>query len=70
MPRWSQDYVEASATHQITRRRADLTPERLFVGPIAVNVDDEGRIIVLEQQQCRIQIYVGERDFVDAPFNL
>ena len=67
---WSQDSVDANPDFQKARRRVDLTPERRFGRPVAVNVDDEGRIMVLEAQHSRIQIYVKERDFVDAPFNL
>ena len=59
----SPDYVKA-------RKRVDLTPERWFKRPTAVNVDEEGRIMVLDSVRGRIQIYVKERNFVDAQFNL
>ena len=52
------------------RKRADLTKERNFRRPVAVNVDDEGRIMVLETGGCRIQIYVKEQDWVDPPENI
>ncbi len=67
---WSQDYVNSSPDLTVARRRADLTPERRFASPVAVNVDREGRIMVLELQRARIQIYIKEKAFVDAPFNL
>ena len=51
-------------------QRVDLTPEWRFLRPVAVNVDEEGRIMVLESPRPRIQIYVKERNFVDAQFNL
>ena len=57
------DYVKA-------RKRADLSKEVFFRGPVAVNVDDAGRIYVLETFMPRIQIYVKHKDFLDAQFNL
>ena len=70
LARWSQDYVDSNPDLAVARRRADLTPEGRFGSPVAVNVDGVGRIMVLELQRARIQIYVKERNFVDAPFNL
>ena len=67
---WAQGVVNANPDYQKARLRADPTPELRFRRPVAVNVDDEGRIMVLETQSPRIQIYVKERDFVDAQFNL
>ncbi len=67
---WGQEYVDANTEVVKARRRVDLTPEQRFKRPIAVNVDAEGRIMVLEAQRARIQIYVKERDFVDAAINL
>ncbi len=67
---WSQAHVNANPDFTKARRRTDLTQEQWFMRPVAVNVDDEGRIMVLENQRGRIQIYVKERNFVDAQFNL
>ena len=67
---WAQDAVDANPDVQKARQRVDLTPEHRFWSPLAMNVDDEGRIMVLETQRTRIQIYVKERDFVDPQFNL
>ena len=67
---WAQAHVDANPDFKKARQRTDLTPEWRFQRPVAVNVDDEGRIIVLESQRCRLQIYVKERNFVDAQFNL
>ena len=57
------DYVKA-------RKRADLSKEVFFRSPVAVNVDDEGHIYVLETHAPRIQIYIKHQDFLDAQFNL
>ena len=67
---WAQSSVDANPDYQKARRRVDLTPEYRFRRPVAVNVDHEGRILVLESGLGRIQIYVKEREFADAPFNL
>jgi hypothetical protein len=52
------------------RKRADLSRERKFRWPVKVDLDDEGRIIVLEAISARLQIYVKEQDWVDPPDNL
>ena len=67
---WAQEYVDANPQYVIARRRVDLTPEQWFRRPVAVKVDEEGRIMVLEANRGRIQIYVKEREFVDAALNL
>ena len=67
---WAQATIDVKPDFQKARRRADQTVEWRFKKPVAVNVDGEGRIMVLETGAPRIQIYVKERDFVDAQFNL
>jgi DNA-binding beta-propeller fold protein YncE len=70
LPKWAQDSVDANPDYAKARRRVDLSPEYLFRRPMAVNVDDGGRIMVLETISGRIQVYLKEQDFVDAPVNL
>ncbi len=70
LPKWAQDSVDANPDFQKARRRVDLSPEYLFRRPVAVNVDDDGHIMVLETNSGRMQIYVKEQEFVDAPVNL
>jgi hypothetical protein len=67
---WAEDVLAANPDAVKARKRTDLSPETWFSRPVAVNLDEEGRIIVLEQTRHRIQIYVKERNFVDAQFNL
>ena len=67
---WAQDVVKANPDYLKARRRADLSIERWFSRPAAVNVDGEGRIMVVDTLRARIQVYVKERDFSDAQFNL
>ena len=67
---WAQEVIDANPDYQKARRRADLTVERWFRRPTAVNVDQEGRIMVSDTVRARIQVYVKELEFVDAQFNL
>ena len=67
---WAQATIDVNPDYKKARQRADQTVEWRFRRPVAVNVDDEGRIMVLETGAPRIQVYVKERDFVDAQFNL
>jgi hypothetical protein len=48
----------------------NLEPEWRFGRPVAVNVDAEDRIFVLESARGRIQVYSKEKDFEEAPLNL
>jgi len=67
---WVQDYINANPDIVKARRRVNLETEWRFRRPVAVNVDAEGRIFVLECARHRIQVYKKERDFVEAPLNL
>ena len=70
LPPGAQAMVDANPDYRKARKRVDLTPEQRFEAPVAVNVDDEGRIMVLETTRARIQIYVKEKNFIEAQFNL
>ena len=67
---WAQGVVDASPDFSKARKRTDLTPEWFFERPISVKVDGDGRFMVLESTRPRIQVYVKERNFVEAQFNL
>ena len=67
---WAQELMDANQDFAKARRRVDLTPEWRFERPVAVNVDDKGRIMVLETQRCRIQVYKKEQNFTEPQFNL
>jgi tripartite motif-containing protein 71 len=67
---WVQAYIDANPDIVKARRRVNLEPEWRFRRPVAVNVDAEGRILVLESARHRIQVYQKEKDFVEAPLNL
>ena len=66
---WAHTYIEANPDIRKARRRVNLEPEWRFRRPVAVNVDAEGRIFVLETaRHCR-QVYDKVKDFEDAPLN-
>jgi DNA-binding beta-propeller fold protein YncE len=67
---WAQTYVEANPDILKARRRVNLEPEWRFRRPVAVNVDAEGRIFVLEAARHRIQVYNKVKEFEDAALNL
>ena len=56
--KWGMDKIDANP--EVWRERAiaqGLEREKLFDGPVAVEVDDEGRIFVAEITRTRIQVY-------------
>jgi hypothetical protein len=56
--RWGKEKLDANAEMWQERERAQgLEREKLFWGPIAVEVDDENRIFVAETARSRIQVY-------------
>jgi len=59
--KWGVEYLEANT--ELTEGRkvmADGTPEKRFWGPTAVEVDEEGRVLVVDSCRHRIQIYQRE----------
>ncbi|MQF96614.1 MAG: hypothetical protein FI731_13175, partial [SAR202 cluster bacterium] len=67
---WTQTYLDANPEIVKARRRADLEPEWRFHRPVAVNVDEEGRILVLESYRHRLQIYNKLKDYEEHSLNL
>ena len=67
---WVDVYIEANPDIGKARRRVDLEPEWRFRRPVAVNVDDQDRIFVLEAARHRIQVYNKEKEYEEAPINL
>ena len=66
----AQTYINANPDMVKARRRANLEVEWRFGRPVAVNVDAEDRIFVLEATRHRIQVYNKVRDFEEHPLNL
>lgn len=67
---WAQEYINANPDIIKARRRVNMEPEWRFRRPVAVNVDAEDRIFVLESARHRIQVYNKERDLQEVSLNL
>ena len=67
---WAQTFVEANPDVMKARRRAHLEQEWRFRRPVAVHVDSDNSIYVLETARHRIQVYEKERDYEEAALNL
>jgi len=67
---WAEEYIRPNLDTLKARRRVNLEPEWSFDRPVAVNIDAEDRIFVLEPARGRIQVYDKVKDFEEAPLNL
>ena len=67
---WVDVYIEANPDIAKARRRVNLEPEWRFRRPVAVNVDDQDRIFILESARHRIQVYDKAKEYEEAPINL
>ncbi|MGE3536226.1 MAG: NHL repeat-containing protein [Candidatus Tectimicrobiota bacterium] len=67
---WAQTYIDANPDIIKARRRVNLEPEWRFRRPVAVHVDAQERIFVLESARHRLQIYEKEKDTGDVSLNL
>ena len=58
LSKWGRPKLEANP--DMVRQRSlvrDFTPETRFWRPVAIEVDDQGRILIAEIPRCRIQVY-------------
>ena len=67
---WTQTYIDANPDIIKARRRVNLEPEWRFRRPVAVKVDKQDRIFVLEAARHRIQVYDKVKDYEEHPLNL
>ena len=67
---WTQTYIDANPEIIKARRRANMEPEWRFRRPVAVNVDANFRIIVLESARHRLQIYNKLKDYEEHSLTL
>ena len=67
---WTQTYIDANPDIIKARRRVSLEPEWRFRRPVAVRVDENDRIFVLEANRHRIQVYDKVKDYEEHPLNL
>ena len=67
---WAKTYIESAPDQIKARRRANMEPEWRFRRPVAINVDEQDRIFVLESARHRLQVYNKEKDYEEHPINL
>ena len=67
---WTQTYIDANPDIVKARRRANMEPEWRFRRPVAVNVDDNDSIFVLETARHRLQVYDKVKDYEEYSLNL
>ena len=69
--RWARTVVESNPdVVKAYRRVEDLTPLYRFDRPTGIAIDDQDRIIVSDTNRGRVQVYLREREYAEAQFNL
>ena len=67
---WARLFVDANPDYVKARARADLEPEWRLRRPVALAVGEDYRILILENQHNRLQIYLKDVGYEDPQFNL
>jgi len=67
---WTQTYIDANPDIVKARRRANMEPEWRFRRPVAVNIDANDSIFVLEAARHRLQVYDKVKDYEEHSLNL
>lgn len=62
MSKWGAEYLAAQVDLTAGRKIADLTPEKRLWGPTAVEVDEQGRVLVVDSCRHRIQVYARQTE--------
>ena len=72
LSKWQKQYVNASPdVYKARRRVASLEPETFFALPTCVNFDDsKSRLLAVDSQRWRIQIYDKINNYSDPQFNI
>ncbi len=71
LSKWGQEFVDANPDYIKARLRVKShEPEWRFNRPCAVEISDDGKVLVVDNQRARIQIYQKENGWVDPQFNL
>ena len=66
---WAKTLIAANPDMLKARRRANMEVEWRFRRPVAVNVDTNDRVYVLEQYRHRFQVYDKLKDFQEHALN-
>ena len=66
LSRQARTYVLANAVTLRLREMSRLEPQKRLRGPVSVTVDGEGRMYIPDFGSHRIQVYLKERDALDA----
>lgn len=71
LSKWAQAAVDANPDYVKARLRVkSLEPQWRFTRPTAIEIADDGKVLITDNQRARIQIYQKESDWVDPQFNL
>ena len=71
LSKWAQEAVDANPDYVKARLRVkSLEPQWRFTRPTSLEISEDGKILILDNQRARIQIYQKESDWVDPQFNL
>ena len=72
LSKWQKQYVAASPdVHKARRRVSSLEPETLFALPTCVSFDDsKSRLLAVDSQRWRIQIFDKITNYSDPQFNI
>ncbi len=71
LPTWGEMSIDANPDMLKARKRVkSLEPEWRFYYPVSVEIDDQRRIVIVDQQRNRLHIYIKEKDYVEPQFNL
>ncbi len=69
--KWAKTVVESNPdVIKAYRRVEDLTPMYRFNRPTGIAIDEEDRIVVSDTNRGRLQVYLKERTYAEAQFNL
>ena len=71
LSKWAQEFVDANPDYIKARLRVkNHEPEWRFNRPCAVEISNDGKVLVVDNQRARIQIYQKENGWTDPQFNL
>ena len=69
--KWAQDFLDANPDYKKARQLVNnLEPEWRFYNPVAIEISVDRKILILEDQRWRIQVYQKEEAWVEPQFNL